>query len=370
MFLALRELRRSATRFGLLAGSVALLMFLVLFQQALQTGLITSFVGAIENQTAPVIVYNVEGQRTLQASVIAPSGEELVTGVDGVGATARVAQRTFTVSRGDDSETVAIVGVDRPDVSRPDRLVDGREADAPGEAIGNSADFSVGDTVTVVGPAREVQLDVVGTADDVQLSVSPTLFTDFDTYVEAVRATNPDAGDILPNALAVQPAVGVDPATLAERINAVDPDLDAVTRQVAADTSPGVAQVRQSFRVILALFGSVVPLVTGLFFLIITLQKSRALTLLRAIGASAGMLARALLVQVLAVTGVGLVAGTTLYWALARGKIGGLNVRYDPAAVNTWTIVFVVLALVGALVSLRRLLRIDPFEAVSGGGQR
>ena len=72
VFLALKEMRRAAVRFGLLMASIGLLVFLILFQQTLQTGLITSFVGAIRNQSAPVLVYSVDGRRNLQGSVITP----------------------------------------------------------------------------------------------------------------------------------------------------------------------------------------------------------------------------------------------------------------------------------------------------------
>jgi putative ABC transport system permease protein len=72
MFLALREIRRAIVRFGLLMAAIGLLVFLILTQQALQDGLLTSFIGAIERQSAPVIVYSVDGQRTLQGSVITP----------------------------------------------------------------------------------------------------------------------------------------------------------------------------------------------------------------------------------------------------------------------------------------------------------
>jgi putative ABC transport system permease protein len=41
MFLALREVRRALARFALLAASIGLLVFLILFQQTLQDGLIT-----------------------------------------------------------------------------------------------------------------------------------------------------------------------------------------------------------------------------------------------------------------------------------------------------------------------------------------
>ena len=54
--------------------------------------------------------------------------------------------------------------------------------------------------------------------------------------------------------------------------------------------APGVAQVSTSFLVIFFLYGLVIPLVIGLFFLIVTLQKARSLTLLRAIGARSSTL--------------------------------------------------------------------------------
>ena len=49
--IAWKEMVRAKVRFGLLIGAIALLVFLILFQQALRDGLITSFVGAIEHQT-------------------------------------------------------------------------------------------------------------------------------------------------------------------------------------------------------------------------------------------------------------------------------------------------------------------------------
>ena len=71
MFLALKEMARAKTRFGLLVAAIALLVFLILFQQSLQNGLITGFVGAIRNQNAPVLVYSVDGQRVVQGSTAA-----------------------------------------------------------------------------------------------------------------------------------------------------------------------------------------------------------------------------------------------------------------------------------------------------------
>jgi putative ABC transport system permease protein len=91
MFFALREMRRAKVRFGLLISAIGLLVLLILAQQAIQTGLITSFVGAIERQSAPVLVYSVDGQRTLQGSIITVTHDDRIT---------RYADRTVHITDG------------------------------------------------------------------------------------------------------------------------------------------------------------------------------------------------------------------------------------------------------------------------------
>lgn len=205
-------------------------------------------------------------------------------------------------------------------------------------------------------------------AQDAQLQVTPTLFVGWDDYVTAVKAANPDARTVLPSAVGVRPVDGLSPTALATRTNDASSDADALTRERAAQESPGVAQVRQSFQVIFLLYALVVPLVTGLFFLIITFQKAGALTLLRAIGARSGVLVRSLLVQVVLVIGGGLVLGVALYVPLTRIRLGGLALRFDAGAVLLWALLLLVLGLLSAVVAARRVLAIDPIEATTGGG--
>ena len=287
-------MRRAVVRFGLLVVTIGLLVFLILTQQALQDGLITAFIGGIRNQSAPVLVYSVDGQRTLQGSVIAPPLEQAVRGTAGDRRDRpdRPAHVHGPGQRRPETDA-AIVGSSDPTLGTPTTLSAGRRPRAAGEAVGSAVDFSVGDRVTVLASgkgAAPVTITVVGLARDIQLSVTPTLFTDLATYEASVRAANPDAKAVLPNAIGVRPAPGVDAKQLARSIDAASPEADALTRQQAADEAPGVAQVRQSFQVIFLLYALVVPLVTGLFFLIVTLQKANALTLLRAVGARSAVL--------------------------------------------------------------------------------
>lgn len=376
MFLALKEMRRAKVRFGLLISAIGLLVLLILAQQAIQTGLITSFIGAIERQSAPVLVYSVDGQRTLQGSIITPPLERKIRSTEGIAKSGRIGQGTFTVKVNDDSENsdAAILGYTDPALGAPDQLTTGRLPDGPGQAVGSDNDFSLGDSVTVLGPGGQTEgtesIEIVGLADNAQLQVTPTLFVEWPDYVASVTSANPDAGGVLPSAIGAAPVSGLDPATLAERINDSSEEADALTRQAAADETPGVAEVRQSFQVIFLLFGLVVPLVTGLFFLIITLQKSASLTLLRAIGARSSLLVRSLMVQVVLVIGGGLAVGIALYAPLSQAQLGDIKLSFDLRAVVLWSVLLLVLGLLSAIVSARRVLKIDPIEATTGEGGR
>jgi putative ABC transport system permease protein len=323
-----------------------------------------------------VLVYSVDGQRVIQGSVITPDLEAQVGGVDGVGQVGRIGQGTFTATAPDDAgETFDLTllgyeaGPDGTGLGAPRELAEGRYPTAAGEAVASTegdVSVAVGDVVTVQPGGLE--LTVVGLAEDVQLNVSTTFFAGYDTYVAAVSAANPDAGEPLPNVLGVAPADGVTDAELVDRINAVSPELDALTRDDAAAETPGVAQVQQSFQIIFLLYGLVVPCVTGLFFLIVTFQKADALTLLRAIGAPAGRLVSSLLIQVVLIVGLGLVVGTLLYFPVSRQQLGGIALRFDATAVLFWSVLLLTLGIGSSLIAARRVLRIDPIEATTGAG--
>ena len=244
---------------------------------------------------------------------------------------------------------------------------------APAEAVASAKDeadgFGIGDTVTIVGQSGTLDIEVVGVADELNYSVSPTLFVEFDTFAEAKRLRNGVPADVpvQPSVVAIAVADGTDPQAVVDRINASVDGVEALTRQQAVDGSPGVSSVRTSFGVILGLFYLVVPLVTGLFFLIVTFQKASALTLLRAIGASARSLVLSLLVQVVAVMAVGSLIAFGLYAFAIQGFSSlGVGVEVMPAVITSLAVL--ALALLTSLVAVRRVLRIDPINATTGAG--
>lgn len=368
LLLAWREVRRARLRFLLLTGAVGFLTLLIVFQQALLTGLVTEFVGGLRNQDADVLVYGDTARQNVQGSVVPEGAVDAVAALDGVADAGPFGVGTFTIRRGDGGLDDAVVIGHRLDgPGAPADLAGGRRPARDGEVVGSRNDFDVGDEIEVVGAGDQtVRLEVVGVADSISLSVTPSVFGSFETYRRIRVAGNPDARFVPASAVAVAVDDGAAPGEVAARIQGAVDGVEALTRQEAEDRSPGVASVRQSFQIVVVLVYLVVALVTGFFFLILTTQKADSLTLLRALGAPRRPLVGALLVQVAGITLGGLVVGVALSQA-ALGAGPGIEASIDPGAVIATGVVLLVLALLAATGSVRRVLRIDPVSATTGG---
>jgi putative ABC transport system permease protein len=374
MYVALRELRRAKLRFGLLTGAVGLLVFLILFQQTLLGALVGAITGAVESQSGQVLVLDAEARGQLDASVLAPDAVDEVAAVDGVTEAAAWQLATFSaaVDGGDGLVDVALVGHDPDGPGAPTTITEGRATQAPGEAVAPTGregeGVVVGATVTLEPDAGEVE--IVGLADDLEYVVQPALFVDRGTFEEAATARSPDAPFVPVNAV----AVAVDEDADEDAVAAVTGDIEstvegtrAVTRQEAADSIPGVDAIGQSFAVILLLAFAVVGLVTGIFFLILTVQKTEALTLLRAVGASTRDVVTPLLAQVVLVTVGGVLVGTALLAAAAAAGGTGLDIEVDPLLAATTGAGILGLGLLAALAAVRRVLAIEPVDVTRRG---
>lgn len=375
VMLAVREIVRSKVRFALLSGAVGLLVFLILFQQVLLGGLVTDFIGAVDNQDSPVLVFNEQARKNVEGSFLFTEQVEAIGGVEGVAEVAPIGQSTYTAEADGELVDAVLFGYPLGGLGEPLTLSDGRLPEGPDEGVASAADadagFGIGDTVRIVGDGGP-EITVVGVAEELRWSVAPTIFVSYETWERAQRAANPRAETVLPSLAAVRPADGVDVGELIARIDAEVDGAEALSRQQAVDENPGVQGVSQSFRIILGLAFLVVTLVVGFFFLILTVQKTPALTLLRAVGAPTSYLVRNLLVQIVLVLAAGAVVGIALTLAAVQASSSGaLTVRVDPGTVVQTLVVLFVVSMIGGWASIRRVGKVDPISATTTvGGMR
>ena len=135
------------------------------------------------------------------------------------------------------------------------------------------------------------------------------------------------------------------------------------------DSFSGLAAYRSeqaSLQLIQMLLYAISALVTVAFLSVWTIQRSRDLSVLRALGASPGYVWKDALGQAAVVVGIGVVLGAGVGWA--AGVWAGGSVPFD----LRWTTIVVpavgiwVLGMCGALVATRRVKKIDPASALEG----
>jgi putative ABC transport system permease protein len=349
---------------------VGLLVFLIVFVQALTGALIRQFIGAIDHQSGQVLVYGADARKNLEGSRVPPETVARVAAVPGVASAGALGQGTFSVRAGGKLQDAAIFGSEPGKPGAPTTLTRGRLAQAEFEAVASSGNedkgFVLGRTVALARGGRTLR--IVGIARDANYSVTPTLFTTYETYAQARRDANPGSTVVIPSAVAATVDPGVRPETVRDRINRRIDGVEALTRDQAVAEAPGVASVSESIGSVVLLCFFVVVVTSGLFFLILTVQKAPALTLLRAIGVRAGALVRALLVQVVVVVVAGLAFGALLAWLALNVAGNGLGARVEAGSVLRTGVVVLALSLLAALGAARRVLRIDPVRATVPGG--
>ncbi|HUL84283.1 MAG TPA: peptide ABC transporter permease [Actinomycetota bacterium] len=375
MRFALGEIRRAKLRFILLVGAVALLVFLILFQQTLAGSLLGQFTGGLEHQSASVLVYSADARRSVDGSRVLPQNVAAVAGVEGVAASGPIGEASFSakVAGGTILDTT-IFGYELGGPGAPTTLSEGRLPERDGEAVASAQDadkgYGFGQQVTIVPGATPIS--IVGLADDAAFNVQPTLFVSYATYEGLVMSTNPEAKGVVPNLVGVETSAGADPSTVAAAITAQVDGVEALDRNTAVASLPGVSSIQQSFGIILALAFVVVILLIGFFFLIVTVQKTASLTLLRAVGASGGFLLGGLIAQVLIVIGLALLVAIPLTLLAVNGiGSGGFVATVEPSTLVTTSISIILLGVVASIGAMRRVAKIDPAAAtmrLAGGG--
>jgi putative ABC transport system permease protein len=368
MLFASAELGRARARFGFLTVGAGLLVFVLLFQQALLDAVLKGMSGALTHQSGAVLVYNREAQHSFAGSLVTPQQLTDVSKAPGVAAAGELAVTLLSV-RGPGSDerlNASVIGFRPGGPGTPLGLDNGRLPEAADEVVVSTEDavgrYGVGDKITI--EPGESQLTVVGLTRGGRLNVGPTLWTPWDTYVKLVQATTPDLPLVLPSVVAIEPAADVGAEALVRQLNETFPALEAMTREEAAATTPGLSSVQLAFSAVMGLGYLVVAVVIGFFFLTLTLQKEASVTLMRAVGARSGYLVRNLLYQVAVVTFGGLAIGSLLLLVATAFLGSTMAVQADPVVMAKTAVPALAVALLGAIPPVRRVLKTDPYAVV------
>jgi putative ABC transport system permease protein len=413
MRMATRELRRRPRAYLVPTGILLLLALLLLYPSTILDGIIKYSTAAIEHAPADLIVYARDANGVQVRSQITPEMRRQVQDVDGVTWVATYDAAVFTgrVDGRPESESLgfAVMSSDQPM---------GPIFPKPGEALVDESFRGVrgieeGATL-LLGPFR-VPVTIVGFSTNTDLWLLGGVVVDKDTWLEVFGQSSPVTGSsgeeapgegaeaAAPPAEASQPSGssessgasesgsqptpsaeppeptpstrpsqalfvslehGVNASQVAEAIDeATRRETETFTRKGAVEAMPGVREQAVIFGYIKAVTLAVALVVVGLFLSFLTLERTPLYAVLKAVGASSRQLFFGVVGQALAITAVAVSLAVLLTMALNRVPLGLPTVMRFERVVET-LVALGVTAVLGSIVSLRRVVRIDPASAI------
>ena len=355
MFLALNEIMHSKLRYALVAGVMFLIAYLVFFLTGLAYGLAQDNRTAVDKWEADSIVLSKDANSNLGMSMITKKIAEEVEG----GKVAYLAQTPGVVPSKDSTEegkiNVSFFGIDKNQFIMPN-LVEGKAFDNDDEAVGDISlkeeyGLAIGDTVKLSGSDKTFKL--TGFTDHAKFNVSPVLYTTINAYQEIRFEKEDTSENARINAIVVR-----------GKISNLPEDLEQIKISKFINELPGYNAQVLTFGFMIGFLIVIAAIVIGIFIYVLTMQKINIFGVMKAQGITGGFIARSVVAQTFILSFVGILLGLL-------GTVGTSLVLPDAVPFQSnWlffgviSLLMLVVAVLGALFSVRTIVKIDPLKAI------
>lgn len=355
MFLAIRELLYAKLRFVLVGAIMALVAWLVFIISGLASGLSFDNAGALQTMKADYLVIEKGVDNRIDRSAIPVADSKNIAALSYVEQAAPLTIRMSAMSNADESKKwdMAVFVTDENSFMAPEGMkqTDGVYIDKSMQEEG----VRVGDTMkdTLTGTV----LKIAGFVEGQKFSHTPVVYV------------NPAQGKEL-NPLRKGTTEYVNAVAVQMDKDHVDTfknewkSYDVLTKDEVLQGIPSYTAEQGSLQMMIAFLFVIAAFVLAAFFYVMTLQKTNQFGVLKALGAKNGFLARNIMGQVVLVSAVSIAVGIGCTYATAAVLPESMPFLLDTAVVVVYSLILLAVAMVGSLLSLYRVTKIDAIQAI------
>src|SRR5690554_6544921 len=143
-----------------------------------------------------------------------------------------------------------------------------------------------------------------------------------------------------------------------------DAEIEVATKREAINGIPGYTAENGTIMMMLGFLLVISAFVIGVFFYVLTLQKTNQFGVMKAMGASNLFLTKAIVSQIAILASISIGIGILLTYGTALILPSGMPFLLDPLLVLGYAIVLLVVAILSSLISVRKITKIDPLQAI------
>jgi len=375
-FLAGKEIWRNRGRFLLFSLVIALITLLVLFIAALGEGLGNGNREYIANIDGELVIFRENSDFNITASRLDQTTARAVRRVAGVADAGAISTSTTAIVLPEDVLKVSLLGVEQdrpgfPTISEGVTFSGGlaREAIVDSNVLSRS-DIKIGDEITVRSTQgtedKFYDLKVVGTTEGQSYFFQPSIFVSPQTWERIRPKSAAEFSNVNPNINIVAVKLE-DPAqlesvkaSLAETVSNIEvADIPTTINNIPGySAQQGTVQTQGGFTLLIGI------LVIGGFFQIQILQKVPQIGVLKAIGASNGVVGWAAVIQILIVTAMGVFIGGALTFIFSLFFPPNIPLVFNGQASALALLALLLIGPAGGMVSVIYAVRIEPLKAL------
>lgn len=371
MFLALREMRHSKARYGLIMVIMLLVSFLVLFVTGLARGLAYANISALKNMPANYFVVQSDADHTFRRSQLSDTELQAARAVAGDAKATPLGVQTSTITAADADvkADITFFAVDMHGMLAP-KVTEGTDItnEVQGSAVVDSKLEESGVTIgsTIQDQASGMSWRVAGFVKDSSYSHTPVVYInqlDWQAMKQGEVQAGSGSGSASYNVIALKVS-SAQASEVAKQLNKVD----VITEKQAIASVPGYSAEQNSLLMMIVFLFVIAAIVLAVFFYVITIQKTSQFGILKAMGTKMSYLAWSVVGQVMMLSVASLALSLLLTFGMNMGLPDAMPFQLDGQTMILTSLLFIGMSLLGSLISVVRVARVDALEAIGRTG--
>jgi putative ABC transport system permease protein len=376
MFIALRDLTYARGRFALMALVIALIAFLMTFLTGLAAGLIKNNISGLMELDITHIAFEMDDKPTYRNTMIEREQWEEWATQPGVKRMEPMGHTVFTArTQKDDPLELVLWGLRpgsliEPEVLEGSPLGGTQEGVIVSRLLAERDGVEIGDRISL--DLVLTDMEVVGIAEELNIGHIPIIYAPLRKWQEATYGPpgGPAPGEELPDVvfdfvsiLALELEEDISP----EQLAAIDDELVTTTldRSAFYAASTGYIEEVRTVQIIQVFLFLISAVVIGAFFSIWTIQRTKEIGLVKALGAANGYLLRDALGQALILMAIGVFLGLSLgLWSGQAFMESGRPFMFETDKIIQAMVLLVTAGLLGGALSIRKITAVDPIIAL------